>query len=216
MGARQDRHKIGLDMRVIRIQAEQTHDWLLRKHYAKRIPQITDAFGLYDGKVLIGVVTYGKPATPMLCKGVCGEEYFDIVYELNRVCLADNIQNQASFLVGQSLRQLAKPKIIVSYADTSIGHTGFIYQACNFLYTGLTVARTDVDTNGKHARHGQKFDASKRVQRPQKHRYIYFVGSKGQKRELLSNLRYEQHPYPKADIKHYDSSAQISTQMIMF
>ena len=159
-------------MRVIRIQAEQTHDWLLRKHYAKRIPQITDAFGLYDGKVLIGIVTYGKPATPMLCKGVCGEQYFDIVYELNRVCLADNKQNQASFLVGQSLRQLAKPKIIVSYADTGMGHTGFIYQACNFLYTGLTVARTDVDTNGKHARHGQKFDASKRVQRPQKHRYI--------------------------------------------
>ena len=61
-------------MKVIKIQAEQTHDWLLRKHYAKRIPQITDAFGLYDGKVLIGVVTYGKPATPMLCKGVCGEE----------------------------------------------------------------------------------------------------------------------------------------------
>ena len=207
---------ISMDMKVLRIQSWQTYEWLLKKHYAKRIPQITDAFGLYHGKVLIGVVTYGKPASPFLCKGVCGAKYFDIVYELNRVCLADNIKNQASFAVSHSLRQLSKPRIIVSYADTAMGHTGYIYQACNFLYCGLSAARTDVDTNGNHSRHMKNFDTSKRVARSQKHRYIYFVGSKKQKKELLSNLQYRQSAYPKADVQHYDSSAQISTQMIMF
>lgn len=203
-------------MRVLRVGSTETHDWLLNKHYAKRIPNITDAFGLYENKLLVGVVTYGKPASPPLCKGVCGEKHSSIVYELNRVCLLDNKKNQASYLVAHSLKQMETPRIIVSYADTSMGHIGFIYQACNFVYTGMTVARTDVDTKGKHARHYVGFDKSERVDRPQKHRYIFFTGSKKQKKELLGCLKYKQQPYPKADLSYYDSSAEVNTQMIMF
>ena len=52
-------------MQVLRIKPEESYPWLLEKHYAKRIPQIMYAFGLYeDGKGLIGVVTYGIPASP--------------------------------------------------------------------------------------------------------------------------------------------------------
>jgi len=201
---------------VLPIASSETYEWLKKKHYAKRIPQITDAFGLYDRGALIGVVTYGRPASPWLCKGVCGEENSAIVYELNRICLLENKPNQASFLVGNSLRQLRKPRIIVSYADTGMKHTGFVYQACNFLYTGITSKRTDVDTGEKHARHIDNFDVKNRKTRSQKHRYVYFLGNKKQKKNLLNELRYDQQPYPKANIKHYDSSSQINTQMILF
>ena len=55
-------------MQVLRIKPEESYPWLLEKHYAKRIPQIMYAFGLYeDGKGLIGVVTYGIPASPPPC-----------------------------------------------------------------------------------------------------------------------------------------------------
>ena len=37
-------------------------EWLLHKHYAKRIPSISYAFGLFD-EDLIGVMTIGKPAS---------------------------------------------------------------------------------------------------------------------------------------------------------
>ena len=36
-------------------------DWLLYKHYAKRIPSIEYSFGLYDGSILVGVCTFGCP-----------------------------------------------------------------------------------------------------------------------------------------------------------
>ncbi len=46
--------------------------------------------------------------------------------------------------------------IIVSYADTSQNHHGYIYQATNWIYTGLTKKNTDkfdINNPNKHSRH---------------------------------------------------------------
>ena len=102
---------------------------------------------------------------------------------------------------------------MVSYADTSKTHVGYIYQATNFLYTGMTVARTDVDTGEAHSRHYQGLDMTKRKDRPQKHRYVYFVGSKTQKRKLRKKLNYDVLPYAKGDVGQYDTSAKFPTQL---
>ena len=48
-------------MKVLSINPKETYDWLLNVHYAKRIPQIIKAFGLYDDDKLVGVITYGIP-----------------------------------------------------------------------------------------------------------------------------------------------------------
>ena len=37
---------MGSIVQVIQIQPKETYQWLLEKHYAKRIPQIMFAFGL--------------------------------------------------------------------------------------------------------------------------------------------------------------------------
>ena len=200
--------------KVLPIKSEETYDWLLNKHYAKRIPSISWAFGLYEDGILVGVVCYGTPASPSLVIGVCGEEHLYKVIELNRLVLNDDLpKNSASFLVGASLRMLPKPKIVVSYADTGRGHIGYIYQACNFIYTGLTVARTDIDTGDKHSRHYKKdCDYSKRKIRTQKHRYIYFVGCN----KLRAKLNYPILPYPKGDNQRYDASYKPKTQGILF
>ena len=47
------------DLKVLPIKSSETYNWLLEKHYAKRVPNITNAFGLFSGSDLIGVVTYG-------------------------------------------------------------------------------------------------------------------------------------------------------------
>ena len=130
-------------MKVLPIKPFESYPWLLNKHYAKRIPQIMFAFGLYEENSMVGVITYGIPASPPLCMGICGKEYSDKVLELNRVCLMDNTKNQASFLVANSIKLLPKISIIVSYADTEHGHVGYVYQATNFLYTGLSADRVD-------------------------------------------------------------------------
>ena len=56
------------------------------------------------------MVSYGTPASPDLCKGICGEEYKHLVKELNRLVLINNIKNEASLLIGKSLKLLKKLK----------------------------------------------------------------------------------------------------------
>ena len=183
---------------VVEIPYEATKDWILNIHYAKRMPSISYAYGLYLYDEMVGMVSYGSPASPWLCKGICGEEHKSDVIELNRLVLKDNLPNEASFLVAKSLKLLPQPKVVVSYADTAQDHLGIIYQATNFLFTGTTKARTDMaGKDGKHSRHhlGGK---TKRIPRSAKHRYVYFIGNKKQKKVLRNALRYEIHDtYPK-------------------
>lgn len=216
-------------MKIIPIEPNQTYDWLLNVHYAKRIPQIMKAFGLYDGDALIGVVTYGIPASPSLCMGICGQEYSDKVLELNRLCLMNNDKNQASMLVSGSIKQLPKPTIVVSYADNAQGHVGYVYQATNFLYTGLSEKRVDWAVKGLEHKHsktisdGMTLESIKEkygddfyyVERSRKHRYILFHGTKNDKKILRSKLKYEVQPYPKGETNRYDITHKPSTQVIM-
>ena len=183
---------------VVQIPYSATKDWILNIHYAKRMPSISFAYGLYRYDEMVGMVSYGTPASPFLCKGICGEEHKKNVIELNRLVLKDNLPNEASFLVSRSLKLLPKPKVVVSYADTAQDHAGIIYQACNFLFTGTTKPRTDMaGKDGKHSRH-HLGDRQNRINRSAKHRYVYFIGSKKDKKTLRNALRYTiEDTYPK-------------------
>ena len=178
--------------KITSIKSFETYEWLLYKHYAKRIPSISYAFGLYFESELIGICTFGIPASPSLCIGVCGEKYRDNVLELNRLCLNDhNVKNLTSYFVSNCLKLLPNNKIIVSYADTSQNHHGYIYQATNFLYTGKTKERTDIGLeDGSHSRHYNKNLDYKlyRKKRSSKYRYIIFTGTKKQKKILRKQL----------------------------
>ena len=217
-------------MKVLPIKNEESYAWLLEKHYAKRIPQIMFAFGLYENNILVGVVTYGIPASPSLCMGICGKEYSDKVLELNRVCLLDNSKNQASFLVANSIKLLPKPSIVVSYADSAQGHVGYVYQATNFIYTGLSANRVDWTVKGLEHKHSKTIsdgmtlksikekygDDFYYAERSRKHRYIYFHGTKNDKKIMRSLLKYGQEKYPKGESQRYNSGGFVSTQNLLF
>ena len=184
-------------MKVLPIKSFEAKPWILLKHYAKRMPSISYAFGLYENNELVGVCTYGMPASPSLCMGVCGIGHKHKVLELNRLCIETTTKNSASILVGRSLQMLPKPKIIVSYADTKQNHVGYIYQATNFLFTGTTKPRTDIaGKNGKHSRH-HLGDKTKRVFRSAKHRYIFINANKRERKKLLKQINYQIMEYPK-------------------
>ena len=206
--------------KVESIKPFQTYDWLKNKHYAKRIPSISYAFGLFECNILIGICTFGSPASNSLCIGVCGEKKKGRVIELNRLCLNDhNVKNLTSYFVSNCLKLLPNNKIIVSYADTSQNHNGYIYQATNFLYTGKTKERTDIGLeDGSHSRHYNKNLNYKlnRVFRSSKHRYIYFTGTKKQKKILLNSLKYKIEDYPKGNNQRYDTSYKPKVQLNMF
>ena len=175
---------------VQQIEYKDTKHLILNVHYAKRMPSISFAYGLFEYDNFVGLVSYGTPASPSLCKGIMGEEYKSYVLELNRLVLVNNKKNEASYLVSQSLKLLPKPRCIVSYADTQQGHAGCIYQASNFLFTGTTKARTDMaGKDGKHSRH-HLGDRTNRVYRSAKHRYVTFIGDKKQKKKYFKLLKY--------------------------
>jgi len=199
------------------IDSFQTYDWILNKHYAKRIPSISFAFGLYESNLLKGILTIGKPASPSLCDGICGKEFSEYVYELNRLCVEDNLgKNVLSYFVGNSLKLIPENMILVSYADSLMNHHGYIYQATNWIYTGKTKERTDIGLeDGSHSRHYDKnIDYSNRKFRSSKFRYVYFLGRL--RKVFKNNLKYQIESYPKGENKKYDSSYKPEVQLNLF
>tara|TARA_R100001015_G_C4529481_1_gene96287 strand:- start:26 stop:679 length:654 start_codon:yes stop_codon:yes gene_type:complete len=194
---------------VRKINYQDTKDLILNVHYAKRMPSISYAYGLFEDSILVGLVSYGVPASPRVCEGLCGKEHSKKVLELNRLVLRNNKKNEASILVSKSLKLLPKPTIVISYADTSQNHVGYIYQATNFIYLGLSAKRTDrIYINGEKQKHGRHMistdienikEKTVLVDRPRKHRYLHIMANKRDKKELLKQLKYEIKPYPKGE-----------------
>lgn len=209
----------GMDKTLYSVQSitrKECEEYILNIHYAKRWPSISYAYGLFLDGSLVGVVTYGTPPSSPLRAGIAGEEFKSDVLELNRLCLLHNLKNEASFLVGKSLKLLPKGKIVVSFADIEQNHKGYVYQATNFMYCGLSAKRTDWKVRGKEHLHGQTIadefrGVKNRAQamrdkygedfytapRPRKHRYVYVIGSKKFKKAVRIALRYKIEAYPK-------------------
>jgi hypothetical protein len=188
------------------ITTKEAVDFLLPRHYSGRKPMVSYAFGYYEFEILKAVLTIGKPASNSLCIGVCGKDLSSKVYELNRLCVDGEISIQLSKFVGWCLNELKKHDLIlISYADTQMNHHGYIYQATNWIYTGLTKSRTDKYVeNNKHSRHYDKNgDNSLRKVRSSKHRYIYFATSKKKRNLYFEKLNYEIQDYPKGENSKY-------------
>ena len=200
------------------ISYETAVNFLLPKHYSGRIPSITIAFGWFINDELSAVCSFGKPASPSLCVGVAGEHNAKNVYELNRLCRNDDLIEPLSAFVAACLRRLkSKNWIIVSYADTEMNHNGYIYQACNFIYTGKTKERTDKYTVGnKHSRHYSNDDQNGlRKVRSAKHRYIYFATyDKKIKKQWLKELKYNIESYPKGQNNYYNLGEYLQPKII--
>jgi hypothetical protein len=192
--------------------------FLLPRHYSGRKPVISKAFGWYFKENLQAVCTFGKPASPSLCKGILNGKYVSQVYELNRLCRVDNLKEPLSCFVSACLRRLRSENwVVVSYADTGMYHNGYIYQACNFLYTGVTKQRTDKYTKGnKHSRHYSNNEQNGiRKIRTAKHRYIYFCSfNKKLKKEWLKLLKYKIEDYPKKENKNYVLGTFLAPKLV--
>jgi len=218
-------------LKVLPIKSFEAEPWLIEKHYAKRVPIIKYAFGLYENDILIGVVTYGPTPTPMVQKFMLGKGWENNILELNRLCVNSENKNACSFLVGKSLAMLPKPMAIVSYADGGQGHVGYIYQATNFLYTGAVTAHDDeYCINGKktHPRtltargisspkEWARENGIEIIKAKPKHRYVYFCGNKSQKNQMKNLLTYKIYEkYPKGESKRYDDGGEVKTQQLLF
>jgi hypothetical protein len=212
--------------RVVPIKTEECKEWFLKKHYAKRIPNSIFTFGIYAGSLLQGVVSYGMTANNNLNEIVQGVK----AIELNRLVINDDVdKNTLSFFVSQSLKMLPKPMVVISYADSGQGHHGYIYQATNWIYTGLGKGDYEFRKNGRQYHRKNIYDllgtgslenAKKHgyevVKVEPKHRYIFLTGNKKQKKKMIEQLPWQIEPYPKGENIRYDADYKCSTQTTLF
>jgi len=203
--------------------------WIKLKHYAHRMPCVQYAYGIIHEKEVCGVIAYG-PTCRSLNRGygIFGGVLSVNSFELLRLCIDTDKKNIASFLISQSLKQLEKPAFVVSYADANQGHVGYVYQATNWLYCGITSKEKRYIQNGKelHARSVVSMYGSRKQEslpdsievseQEGKHRYVMFLGSKKEKKAMGKALKYPILPYPKGETKRYDASAEFPRQIRMF
>ena len=228
---------------VKQVMSIECREWFLKKNYAKRLPTTSYAFGLYKtvNNLLVGVCSYGKPMSPTLVNGAFNGLYTENFLELNRLVVDEGLgKNVLSFFVSQTLKKLQAPSVVVSYADSSQHHHGYIYQATNWIYTGLSAKFKDHAVKGlEHMHHSSiedsvgRYDKEKNInkhqllkekygdklymkERARKHRYFYLLGSKTERKKMKENLNYKSFPYPKGENTRYDASYLPSTQGVLF
>ena len=136
-------------------------------------------------------MTVGTPVSNTL-RNLWNNEYK--LMELNRLVVNDGLpKNSLSYFVSSAIKLLPFPLVLVSYADTSKNHHGYIYQATNWYYTGLSAEFKDYYVRGmEHLHNGTIMDMSRgkenrvewlrkkfgndliMIERPRKHRYFIF------------------------------------------
>lgn len=158
-------------------------------HYSKCLPvgKLVKV-GIWENCKFIGVVLFGRGATPNLGKPYNLTQ--DQCVELVRIALTKH-ECHVSRIIAIAIKFLKrnnpKLKLIVSFADQSQNHHGGVYQASNWIYTGQGQPATFYFIKGKltHPRSigaagfVQNIEGARRIDKnakavliPGKHRYL--------------------------------------------
>ncbi len=176
--------------------------------------------GVWENEVFIGVVLYGRGTSNHLVTryGLNNTEGCELV----RVALKSHVNN-VSRIMAISIKFLKtfcpNMRLIVSFAAMDQGHHGGIYQAGNWLYTGLTSKQDEFSYKGRRSTDRQISQMVKDTRTPraelerrgiirrlptqQKHRYLYALDAKMREQiQPLAKL------YPKR-VKRATNSDQL-------
>jgi hypothetical protein len=189
----QPKEKAIMELFFKQIDKKLATETVIDRHYLHRECPISWAWGTYVRDDLMGVLTVGKPPSWSTMVGLVGEtrEMYKrsnsrarSVFELNRLWMDDSLgTNSESRFIGWCLRELRRIKpsiILVSYADTAMGHLGVVYQATNWIYAGMTKPFKDITPDGS------------RKARTRKHRYVWLANPADR-----CILKWKGQPYPK-------------------
>jgi len=185
-------------------------------HYSRTMPKGNplNKIGVWESDRFIGAIIYGRGASGALFKpfGLKITEGAELV----RIALRDHAW-PVSRLIAISLAMLHKRnpglRLIISFADPMQEHLGIVYQASNWVYTGVTAPSSMfIDKNGKrwHPRNVSSSgvqsnygrlsrcplpsECEKVVTLP-KHRYVWVLSKND--RELRDMVEVRRMPYPK-------------------
>lgn len=191
-------------------------------HYSRSMPPSELNLGFYiDGK-LNTVLVFSQGVNCYYKEFIKDKNFTEKnLWELVRLFSFDWAEkNIESYCIGQSIKYIKEKhpniKFLISYADPFHSHIGVIYQATNWLYTGLSSVlplykdkvsgriihnRTFNEYAKKYPKLNYKEVAKKLdyeiLISPPKHRYVMFVCSKKERKKLMPNLKLKFQIYPK-------------------
>lgn len=162
-------------------------NWMVRRHYLKRWPAIcTLILAMRHDKEFVGMVIYSLPPRGTLVR------YGMETWELARLWVDDTVPHNAeTWLISQSVRHIKTNhpavRLLVSYADPSVNHSGTIYKAANWTKDGRTDDNRkaprfdfeDVETGVRYSRQNHVRDNAvvRRLYRVSKFRFVYRMPS---------------------------------------
>jgi hypothetical protein len=209
-------------------------DHIQNQHYIRRWPRGVQAtLGIFKGGKQIGTLLYGIGTRAQSAREIFqGEDGKPVMqnnqmWELQRVFTTDDAKketpNLGSMVIGRAnewIRQNGKTKdgkpvkAVISYADSSAGHKGSVYQSTNATYLGeqrpLTFFVVTNPKNGNFERRSKitpkemsilkdkGFTVEKAKPESGKHKFVYALGKDQNERDqLLAKIVKPIFDYPK-------------------
>jgi hypothetical protein len=202
-------------------------------HYARSCSNASSFYGFFvkfEGiKYLIGCVAFNVPCSEYVRSQFFGnsKEEKDSVFEIGRLLLVNKLKdclkiksfdrfgfevdNTLSYFLSMAIKKFELDRseigknirLLISFSDTTEGHSGTIYQACNFFYAGSGQStRFYRDSMGRlrHPRQcginiseeeASEIGFQSEIRMP-KHRYVLFVGDKRKKRQSFEMFQRNQ------------------------
>lgn len=209
------------EMVVREIPAKFARGYIAKNHYSKTFPDSTMfCFAGYLGDKIAGIITYGMGTSVNQYTSVFADIQKGEYLELTRLWSADTMpRNTESKIISESMKQLPKKiKLIVTFADPSQGHIGYIYQATNALYIGKSMGGTMLITKEGIVKHQRligiyrmrqeklKNKSSqeiidylgwKKIKSAPKHKYVYLRGKKKDIKKMKEDIKEKIKKYPK-------------------
>ena len=214
--------KIAKDMIV---KHHYSHSWTMCRYALGIFYETDNEHSFFDEKdeKLAGVAIYGYPVGRSAPKSISPELKEEEVLELTRLFIFDDYgKNTESVVLSKTFKWLqenaSEIKVLVSYSDPEQGHLGIIYQATNWIYQGNKTKILE-SRQFKFEEHGDWLHSrtvsaqygtngvpalTKKVGHtfwwrvePPKHRYVYILAGKGEKRKIMKTLKHPPLPYIK-------------------
>ena len=217
------------DLQMKVVPSETAKSFISHYHYSKTCSNVVVAIGEYVGIELVNCIVFNYCAGREMAQQVMQGGDTTNTLELARmVSLEPKPKNLESYCIARALNWLKinmpNIKIVISYADNTVGHHGYCYQASGFTYYGQSrpVKEHYIDGKRVHERvlnsrygsgsveHCRKLLGDRYVMKintKTKSRYYKIIAQdKRELKEIKKKILVESLPYPKGDNDRYDMS----------
>ncbi len=215
------------DLKMEIIDNKLAQNIIKKYHYSNSCGNLKFAFAFKYEHDIKNVIAYTSPIGRLVCQEIIENGSNDNILELVRmVSIEPKPKNMESYCIHKTFeyikKYLPKYKIVVSFADNSVGHHGYCYQASGFIYYGQSSAHDEWFLDGKRIHEKSLFNKFgtvcyqdlkkilgnriiKKKQKETKSKYYYIIAqNKKEKKEIQNKIKVKSLPFPKGNNKRYN------------